>query len=899
MGPVAAVELDAWLRQGGLVVTASERAARSLAATFHRARRAEGLKAWNAPNIQDWNLFVHTAWTARTIDARLLLNPTQEQSLWADIAASDGPTAALLESPRYRLASLAIEAHQLLCSHAPRFLRAPARGGWQYDAASFSRWLATFHDACRTRSLLSPVRLPLELLDLLQNPSTSQPARPPLLLAGFDRILPVQRAVFDTWGSWREASHGDPATQVHFYEATDDQAELAACALACAQQLASHPGSRILVVTQDATTRRGQIERSFLQHTSSAGAPLFEFSLGIPLSQVALPRAAHLLLRWLSTPLAEHELDWLFSTTYSAASPAQSAALQARMRALRSRGLERPSWTLDAFLTPFASRPNEAPLPVAWIDRITQAQRRLAEQSRRPQSPLDWSELVPQLLQSLGFASAAPLSSAEHQASRRWQQALETAGSLGYDGRRIRWHEFLSALARTLDETLFAPESRDAPIQIAGPAESAGLTADAVWFLGATENAWPAAGTTHPLLPPEIQREASMPHATPQLDWDLAHSITTRLLASAPKVHFSHARQIAGTESRPSRLVTQLATAPQPLPVDLTLPPSRDPLTVPVEDFSRIPLPPGTVPGGASVLTAQSQCPFKAFASTRLAAQGWEPAQAGLTVQQRGQLLHDVLHAVWAGPPHGIRTHADLLALTGRESWVAAHVDRVFAESLPSSLRDRMPTRYLELEQQRLTRLVTAWLDYESARIPFEVLETEGKRTETIAGLTLRLRLDRLDRLSDQSVLVIDYKSGAVSPKSWELPRPEDVQLPLYAGFALTGDQNLGGLVFASLKPGKLLFAGHVGDASATLLPGLTKRSSLVSAPFSAEMLLDWKDCIEQLAKDFLAGHAEVAPRDYPKTCERCGLQTLCRIQENRIAPSPEDGSGDEEPADD
>src|SRR5208283_5160242 len=98
------------------------------------------------------------------------------------------------------------------------------------------------------------------------------------------------------------------------------------------------------------------------------------------------------------------------------------------------------------------------------------------------------------------------------------------------------WKEFLSALARTLDETLFAPESNDAPIQIAGPAESAGLSADAVWFLGANEDAWPASGATHPLIPPEVQRQAGMPHASPQLDWELAHAITTRLITSASDV---------------------------------------------------------------------------------------------------------------------------------------------------------------------------------------------------------------------------------------------------------------------------------------------------------------------------------------------------------------------------
>jgi hypothetical protein len=86
-GPGSAVEpglkpeIDAWLRNSGLVVTASDRAARALAAAFHRARRAEGLLAWPAPGILDWKSFVRPAWEERSRDERLVLNPTQEQSL--------------------------------------------------------------------------------------------------------------------------------------------------------------------------------------------------------------------------------------------------------------------------------------------------------------------------------------------------------------------------------------------------------------------------------------------------------------------------------------------------------------------------------------------------------------------------------------------------------------------------------------------------------------------------------------------------------------------------------------------------------------------------------------------------------------------------------------------------
>jgi probable DNA repair protein len=885
MGDFAAVEIDRWLGEGGLVVTTSDRAARALTAAFHGTRQAEGLTAWPAPNILDWKSFVRAAWDERSADGRLLLNSEQEEALWVQIAGEDRSLATLLESPRHRLAAHAMEAHDLLCSHAKQFLAVSARIGWQQDAAVFSGWLAAFDELCRSGNLLSPSRLPLELMPLLL---AEKAQRPPLLLAGFDRILPVQRELFDAWGKWREAAKGEPAAEVRFHTAGDAQAELAACAIWCGRQLAAKPRSRLLVVAQTANTRRGEIERAFLGHTG----PNFEFSLGVPLSRVALARAAHLLLNWLDGQLNEQELDWLLSTGYAAANTQESTALQAYMRTLRRFSLERTQWSLASFL---GQRCSAELLPVAWVERIRATQRLLGEFERRPQSPLDWAELVSRLLDDLHFAVSRPLSSAEYQALHRWQLAVENCGSLGFDGRRIGWKNFMSQLGRTLYETLFAPESRNAPIQIAGPAESAGLTADAVWFLNADEDAWPAGGATHPLLPIEIQREAGMPHATPQLDWELAEAITSRLLTSAPEIHFSFAKQNEAAEARPSRLIVKFAGEASELTTDLTAPPAPKPLTVEFEDSSRIPFLPGKVTGGAGVLTAQSQCPFKAFATARLAAQDWEPAEAGLTPSQRGQLLHAVLHSVWAGPPDGIRSLAELLSLKDREAFVSEHVRRVFAQELRPQMRERMPRRYLELEGIRLSRLISEWLNYEAARVPFEVADTEVKRTVQVAGLTFDLRLDRIDRLNDGTQLVIDYKSGDVSPSAWEPPRPDDVQLPLYAGFALKAGEVLSGLVFAKVRTGEMKFAGYVGDAAGTLFPGLKGTSPLVKRPFSGEQLAAWRECIEQLAEDFLAGRAEVNPREAPKTCERCGLQCLCRIQEHQVQFESEDDSDGEE----
>ena len=563
MGEKSAVEIDAWLRGGGIVITASERAARSLAAAFHRARRAEGLAAWPTPNIRDWHSFARVVWDERGIDGRAVLSPLQEQSLWARVVAQAAPEAVQLAGAGDRLAALAMDAHHLLCDYAPQLLKDNARTGWDQDAGSFSGWLAAFNELCGNGKFISAARLPLDLITSLLQDDTK--TRPPLLLAGFDRILPTQQALFAAWGAdagVREAPLEAAAAQVEFHFAADPAAELAACALWSKARLAAQPGARLLVITQDARKRRGEIERGFLRFLGASENPtdasrLLEFSLGVPLGHIALARGAQLLLRWLSDSIAENELDWLLSTDQIATSRGESRALTAYMRALRRRGLQRPRWTLEEFLR---QRPR-AELPAEWIARMTQARQRVQEFARRPQTPLAWAEILPQLLEVAGWPGAKRnnRTSAEEQALRRWQESVEACASLGFDGRRITWSDFLDALDRVVDETLFAPESQDAPILIAGPAESAGLTADAIWFLGASEDAWPAAGATHPFIPLHVQREAGMPHATAKLDWDLANAMTLRVLASAPEVRFSYARQSEGVEARSSRLIEQLA----------------------------------------------------------------------------------------------------------------------------------------------------------------------------------------------------------------------------------------------------------------------------------------------------------------------------------------------------
>ena len=102
-------------------------------------------------------------------------------------------------------------------------------------------------------------------------------------------------------------------------------------------------------------------------------------------------------------------------------------------------------------------------------------------------------------------------------------------------------------------------------------------------------------------------------------------------------------------------------------------------------------------------------------------------------------------------------------------------------------------------------------------------------------------------------------------------------------------EQELGGLVFAKVRPGDMGFAGKVADALATIDNTINANSGMVKNPLTPMQLSEWRRAIEQLARDFIAGRADVDPREYPETCDRCGLYTLCRVREREDQQEPEE----------
>jgi RecB family exonuclease len=161
----------------------------------------------------------------------------------------------------------------------------------------------------------------------------------------------------------------------------------------------------------------------------------------------------------------------------------------------------------------------------------------------------------------------------------------------------------------------------------------------------------------------------------------------------------------------------------------------------------------------------------------------------------------------------------------------------------------------------RAERLIVQLLEWELSREPFSTHVLEWAQPFVIAGATLSLRLDRVDRLAHGRLAVIDYKSG--TPERFEpwAERPPRPQLPVYATIA---------------------------GAQSAPLPQLQAVPARDEASAWPQLLAHWQEQIHSLVQEYLSGQAAVQPQ--PGACDYCHLQMLCRVNpaELRAAQDPD-----------
>jgi ATP-dependent helicase/nuclease subunit B len=905
-------EIENAFRSGALVLTANLRAARWLRQEYALHMRRSGKQAWNTPPIEDWDTWVKSLWHESSVldeNPPLLLTDLQERQVWLRMQRDD---ANLLVSPD-GMARLAAGAYELLCGYEAH---AERNHHWeQTDAERFQQWAAAFDRECLRQRWLSRGYLENQVASAIHDDALSLPRS--ILLIGFDRFTPAQErllAAVKARGSTIESSHDKAAVDLDLLRSTGLRDEITVCAWWIRQLLETQPHIRIGIVTPDLAAVRGQMVRIFRRVlmpetddiAASASAMPFEFSLGQPLADVPLIKAALLLLRWAAKPLREEEVSWLLLSGFLTGAGAEVLAAARFDASLREAGSLSMEITLPALRERLHS--------VRWTtlddlyQKLLHIEKHIAANNftSEDREPSRWVDLVQTLLKQAGWPGGRRLDTAQFQAMAKWEQALEDVALLDFDGRLISFHDFLRLLNAHAEETLFAVESQVAPVQIMGALEASGQRFDALWFLGADDAAWPLRGRMHPLLPYEAQRKTQMPHSTPETDFELSLAVTKSLAASASQLVISHSARDKDGELRPSPLIAAIAPdgawheshdwLPS-LPIASENHLQSDMETV-FDTSAMIPWPVERSAGGANVLELQAACPFRAFATKRLGAAELNRSDWGLTPGERGDLLHKVLEKIWS-PDFGVLHTLDGLLTAKREQRLRTLVEQAIAEVFAAELgeaaqSDPWLSAYIDSERRTLCRRIEEWLEVEATRVPFTVIACEEKLKDvSVGGLKLSLRADRIDEVADYKRLLIDYKTGLhVSTADWNTPRPNQPQLPLYASFGNVEDVR--GVLFARLRAGETCFVGKVADANAQLFAGLKGNSAFLKYPYTNADRDAWSEALISLAHEFLRGDAAVDPKDGRKTCEHCPLPGLCRVAENPVALEDEDTESDD-----
>jgi len=483
----------------------------------------------------------------------------------------------------------------------------------------------------------------------------------------------------------------------------------------------------------------------------------------------------------------------------------------------------------------------------------------------RVASTKTWAKHFHHMLQCIGFPGERALNSAEYQTHVRSLNLIREFASLHAMMPQLTFAEACYYFKTLASHTVYQVQSPKAPIQILGLLEGAGLQFDALWVSGLSEETWPQPLSPNPFIPLHVQTQNQLPQASIERETRYARQLTTRYSMSAKTIIFSHCKQDGDRVINASHLISHLPLVTLDAQTDdttyeITLEHYTDDLAPPLLNDE-------CVRGGSALIKLQALCPFRAFATLRLAATSSGTEALGLTPAERGDVLHAALESLW----RKFKTQEHLKA-TSDEALHQA-IDTACSQALTRCGFDNTTTpRLFNNELNAMRERLLAWFEVEKARPPFRVAACEKRHSLTLGKLRLNLRVDRIDTLNDGSELVIDYKTGRTRILDWLDERPTEPQLPLYA-LAVPGVQSI---AFAEINRDTVTYRGLSG--SDTGIDGVISLDDCDAAATSdwLTQTRDWQQVCEQLAQDFTNGEARVDPE--PRACDYCELATLCRV---------------------
>jgi probable DNA repair protein len=481
----------------------------------------------------------------------------------------------------------------------------------------------------------------------------------------------------------------------------------------------------------------------------------------------------------------------------------------------------------------------------------------------------EWVRFAGELLAALGWPGDTELASDEQEVLQAWKDALTSVSALGLVSGAVTLEEAVATLREILGT---APEigTWSSPVQIFDPLDASGIVFDEALVTGLSDETWPPPVNVSPLIPRGLQRKHGIPGSGPESLRAEAERASFSLLGFAPV--------LTGTYSgRPSPFVQNIVNADDSdLPVwggNLHRQSFTSAALEQLEDdygpgYRSI----GVAQGGAAIIKSQSQCPFRAFAEYRLQGRPLEEAALGFDARERGGFLHKGLETVWKQ----LKTQEGLRATSPDE--LRRIVENAVVEALHKDQSEPFRQATSSVERQRLRDLILEWLEIERTRkVPFTVETVEEERYFEIPGLRLRLRVDRIDRLRDGSVVLIDYKSGTVSRDKLKSPRPPEPQLLVYA--AASGEL-VEGVFFVELQSRNPRAVGAGRENH------FESRSVDVKGSEWGRYLAESHTEVKRLAAEFLDGYAAVDP--VSTACLYCPSAPICRVNETNVEESGE-----------
>jgi ATP-dependent helicase/nuclease subunit B len=274
--------------------------------------------------------------------------------------------------------------------------------------------------------------------------------------------------------------------------------------------------------------------------------------------------------------------------------------------------------------------------------------------------------------------------------------------------------------------------------------------ADLMVLAGMNEGSWPALPDPDPWLPPQVRKTLGLPG----MDFRTglaAHDFMSAL--GAPRVLLSRARHDSRSPTIASRLWLRL----QAMTGGMTREQRLERLALAIDASAELrpvgrpaPNPPLEARPKRIAVTDLDRLkadPFAFYAKAILDLRPLEPVDVEQHAAWKGIAVHAVLEAWFKEDgcdPAKLRPRAEAM---------------IANETIHAMLRTLWAPRLMEAIDWIAEQVTT---DRDAGRKP---IVAEGKGEATVAGVTLHGRVDRIDRLPDGRLVIIDYKTGQAPAK--------------------------------------------------------------------------------------------------------------------------------------